>query len=260
MSAGRVRDRRKRGMFRVDDEVIDQHGEHIGAHGIAVYAALCKYANQQEQCFPSISTLCKKLKMGRAKLLDTLKALKKCGLIEISTEAGAGRREHNVYTLLEVGSNENQRQEVGSNENHVGSNENRNIGSNENPNHTHREPYPINQVVGATPDDTTTQCLSILLDVKGFPRDQGENAIKLSEYREEFPSADPVEVCRDYRAFHQEKPQLKPTRLRLRNFFKQANRSGPGRSGPRQSNGRTPEPVQDSSSVKEGYEWLFQRS
>jgi DNA-binding transcriptional ArsR family regulator len=104
-------------------------------------------------------------------------------------------------------------------------------------------------VVGPTPDDTTARCLRLLLEVKGFPRDQGENAIYLSELRDEFPDIDAVEVCRDYKAWHLEHRQKKPSRLRLRNFFKQASK-------PR-ANGHAPPAQKKTKSVEEGYEWLF---
>ena len=92
-------------------------------------------------------------------------------------------------------------------------------------------------VVGETetktpiPDDTTTICLRLLLKVKGFPRDQGDNAIKLAEYREEFPNVDPLEVIRDFKAYCEE-TQKPATRLRLRNFFKQATKPRPGNKKP----------------------------
>jgi hypothetical protein len=106
------------------------------------------------------------------------------------------------------------------------------------------------------PDDTTTTCLKILLSVEGFPRDQGENAVKLAEYREEFPSADPVEVCRDFKAWHEEH-RKKPNRLRLRNFFKQANKS---RFNGHRAPPEKPVPIAGDEGARrrrEGYEWLF---
>ncbi len=106
-------------------------------------------------------------------------------------------------------------------------------------------------------DDTTTTCLKILQKVEGFPRDEAQNALKLSEYRDEFLSADPLEVCRDFAAYISEKPFRKgdKPRLRLRNFFKQANRR------PNYGNGRrAPEPSAplDPQRRKAGYEWLFE--
>ena len=80
---------------------------------------------------------------------------------------------------------------------------------------------PSLKVVETLPDDTTTRCLQLLLQTKGFPRDQGENALKLAEYRSQFPSVDPVEVCQDFKAYTEETGKS-ANRLRLRNFFKMA--------------------------------------
>ena len=250
MSAERkahIRDRRKPGWFRVDDELIEDFGPTIGVHGIAVYAALCKHANGNEECHPGLRRLCEKLKIGRKKLLDTLALLEHVGLISI--EPG-DRKTVNVYTLLDVpkrgGSDENQ---VVPDRTRGGSEQHQGGGSDENRNQTQEEPNPSNQVV----DDTTTTCLKILLSVPNFPRGQADNALKLAEYRAEFPAVDPVEVCRDFKAWHEEHRQKAPTRLRLRNFFKQASR-------PHTNGHRKAKPVsgkQAQARREEDYEWLF---
>jgi hypothetical protein len=230
----KIRDRRKPGWFRVDDEIIDVYGPEIGCHGIAVYSALAKHADRQEESYPGLRLLCKELKIGRKKLLETLDQLKVLGLIDI--EPG-DRKSVNVYTLLDVpkkakgGSNENHPDKIGgSNENQGGSEKNQGGGSNENRNQTQEEPDPINQSSSALPDDTTTRCLQLLLQVKGFPRDQGENALKLAEWRSQFPFVDPIEVCQDFKAYTEE-TNKSPSRIRLRNFFKMAAKRQPSSNG-----------------------------
>jgi replication initiation and membrane attachment protein DnaB len=94
-----IRDRRKPGWFRVDDELIEVYGPEIGVHGIAVYAAICKHADSKEESKPGLRRLCAKLKIGREKLLKTLAKLEEVGLISI--EPG-DRNSVNVYTLLDV--------------------------------------------------------------------------------------------------------------------------------------------------------------
>jgi len=113
-------------------------------------------------------------------------------------------------------------------------------------------------VVGDIPDDKTTRCLQLLLQVKDFPRDQGQNALKLAEYRREFPTVDPEEVCRDFAANISEKPFRKgdKPRLRLRNFFKQAAKSRkPSKTPPPEAPAINGKVAEDRR--KEGYEWLF---
>jgi len=77
-------------------------------------------------------------------------------------------------------------------------------------------------------DDELLNCVMVLGTVKNFPRDAIANALKLSEYRREFPKADPEEVVKDFAAWCDEHSKTKPTRLRLRNFFKQAHKSALG--------------------------------
>src|SRR5829696_8934298 len=105
----RVRDRRRASWFSVDNEVLDDFGPLIGLHGFAVYCALSRHAYAgDEEANVSLTTLCTHLKMGRAKLLETLGELRDVGLIAI--ERG-DRKTTNTYTLLEVpkgGSEENQ--------------------------------------------------------------------------------------------------------------------------------------------------------
>jgi hypothetical protein len=129
----RVRDRRRKDWYSVDNEILDDFGERISLHGFGVYCALARYSwGGTEEASVSLTTLCKKLKMGRAKLLQTLALLKDVGLIDI--EPG-NRTTSSVYVLLEVpkregGSEENHRS---SEENHPGSEENQGGGSEENP-------------------------------------------------------------------------------------------------------------------------------
>lgn len=75
-------------------------------------------------------------------------------------------------------------------------------------------------------DDITGKCLVELKKVKGFPRKQTENAIYLTELREEFPGVDAVEVCKQYAIWHYDNAQKTTNyRGRLRSFFKRASES-----------------------------------
>lgn len=105
-------------------------------------------------------------------------------------------------------------------------------------------------------DDVTARCLLLLSEIKGFPRDNEANTKKITEYRECFSNANPVEVCEDFAAFIDEKPFRKndKPRLRLRNFFKTADKS-PSR-GP--ANGQSPPGEYDHPEKTEtDYEWWY---
>ena len=128
----RVRDRRRASWFSVDNEVLDDFGPLIGLHGFAVYCALSRHAYAgDEEANVSLTKLCTHLKIGRAKLLETLGELRDVGLIAI--ERG-DRKTTNTYTLLEVpkGSSE-KNQGGGSAQNQGSSEENQGGGSEQNP-------------------------------------------------------------------------------------------------------------------------------
>jgi hypothetical protein len=96
----RVRDRRRASWFSVDNEVLDDFGPRIGAHGFAVYCALARHARAgDDRTQVSVRRLCKQLKMGTTKLLQTLDELREVGLIAI--ERG-DYETINTYTLLQV--------------------------------------------------------------------------------------------------------------------------------------------------------------
>lgn len=77
--------------------------------------------------------------------------------------------------------------------------------------------------LAALPDDPTAACLLLLSRVKGFPRNQAENALYLAELRTEFPGVDPRKTVREYQIWHRDNPgKTRNYRGRLRNFFEKA--------------------------------------
>jgi hypothetical protein len=50
--------------YRVDNIIIDDYGEKIGAIGVAIYNVLARFADRQTGiCYPSIGTIAKKLQI-----------------------------------------------------------------------------------------------------------------------------------------------------------------------------------------------------
>jgi hypothetical protein len=127
----RVRDRRRASWFSVDNEVLDDFGPLIGLHGFAVYCALSRHAYAgDEEANVSLTKLCTHLKMGRAKLLETLGELRDVGLIAI--ERG-DRKTTNTYTLLEVPKGSSEQNQGSSEQNQGGSEQNQEGSSEQNP-------------------------------------------------------------------------------------------------------------------------------
>jgi hypothetical protein len=126
---------------------LDDFGPLIGLHGFAVYCALSRHAYAgDEEANVSLTKLCTHLKMGRAKLLETLGELRDVGLIAI--ERG-DRKTTNTYTLLEV-------PKGGSEQNHPGSEQNQGGSSEQNPYKT-RENKTTKKALSARDKDRARQ-------------------------------------------------------------------------------------------------------
>jgi hypothetical protein len=100
-----VRDKRQPGHFWADNEVYTKYGPTIGIDGFAVYMALCQYANEVSQAWPSVATLAKQLGAAPNTIRKALGKLDKAGLITITErprDTDHKVAQTNVYTLLKV--------------------------------------------------------------------------------------------------------------------------------------------------------------
>ena len=89
--------------YRVDNIIIDDYAEKIGAIGVAIYNVLARYADRQTGiCYPCIGTIAKKLKLGRTTVKKYLRILLNHCLIAISPrQSEAGDPTSNSYLLLD---------------------------------------------------------------------------------------------------------------------------------------------------------------
>src|SRR5438270_7077787 len=89
--------------YRIDNIILDDYGEKIGAIGIAVYNALARYADRQTgDCYPCIGTIARKLKLGRTTVKKYLRILLKYDLIAITSRWDEqGDPTSNSYLLLD---------------------------------------------------------------------------------------------------------------------------------------------------------------
>ncbi len=97
-----VRDRRRPGVFGIDNEFVDTAARECGgAYAAAVYMALCRHAdNELQNCWPSEERVAEKMKMSSRQVRRVINSLSQHGLITIErqkTEKGY----RNVYTLLD---------------------------------------------------------------------------------------------------------------------------------------------------------------
>src|SRR5262245_12609937 len=71
--------------YLIDNILVDEYAEKIGAIGIAIYNVLSRYADRKTGvCFPCIGTIARKLKLGRTTVKKYLKILYKVDLITLT--------------------------------------------------------------------------------------------------------------------------------------------------------------------------------
>src|SRR5215211_1538569 len=89
--------------FRVDNIIIDDYGEKIGAVGVAIYNVLARYADRVTGiCYPSIRLIARKLNLGRTTVKKYLRILLNHSLIAISSRlSDEGDPTSNLYILLD---------------------------------------------------------------------------------------------------------------------------------------------------------------
>ena len=98
-----ITNRRKHPFYIVDNAVLDIYGPQLKPNGIAVYNALCRYADREGTCYPSIKTIATKIGVGRCTVIKAIQKLVSLGLVEIETRYSSnGDKDSNLYILLEV--------------------------------------------------------------------------------------------------------------------------------------------------------------
>ena len=87
--------------FRLDNCLIDDYAAEIGAIGVAIYAVLQRYVDRTTgQCWPSVSTIARLLRLSKNCVIKYLHLLARLGLITIALRATAeGGPTSNLYTV-----------------------------------------------------------------------------------------------------------------------------------------------------------------
>ncbi len=98
----KVRDRRNKGWFYMDNDYLNGYAKHFGAMGTSIYMSLCRHADGGQKCFPSQKLIAKELNIGERTVRDYLNHFAKYQLIHIQREKSEkGTWLNNVYTLLD---------------------------------------------------------------------------------------------------------------------------------------------------------------
>lgn len=96
-----IRDDRCQPWAWFDHTIIDEYAMKIGPFGIAVYMALVRYANNNDQtCYPSYETLQERLGFSRRSVARAIEILVEYGLIaKEQRRAGPKGRQTNIYRI-----------------------------------------------------------------------------------------------------------------------------------------------------------------
>lgn len=99
----KVRDKRRRGWFWMDNAVVDDHGAKLGAYAIAVYAVLCRHAsNDDGTCQVGINTIGRKIGCSRNSVKRALRELEDSRLIEVVPQFDGDWQHASEYVILDA--------------------------------------------------------------------------------------------------------------------------------------------------------------
>ncbi len=98
----KVRDRRNRGWFYLDNDYLNGYAKIFGPIGTGIYLSLCRHADSNQKCFPSQKTMATELSIGERTVRDYLKRLEAWNLIvNEKSRSEQGKFLHNVYWLVD---------------------------------------------------------------------------------------------------------------------------------------------------------------
>lgn len=98
----KIRDLRRKEKFSIDDDYINGYAKYLDPFATAVYLSLCRHADSEQTCFPSINLIAKQHGIGEKTVKRKVKLLQEHGLIKIERERYKnGTFKNNTYYLLD---------------------------------------------------------------------------------------------------------------------------------------------------------------
>lgn len=98
----RIIDKRKKEKYMLDDEYLNGMAKLCGWQGTIVYNSLCRHADKDQKCFPSLKLMADQHGVSRPTILKGLKQLEDRNVIEIKkTRSKGGQWLNNEYILLD---------------------------------------------------------------------------------------------------------------------------------------------------------------
>ena len=99
----KVRDKRNKNWFYLDNEYLNGYAKIFGAIGTAIYVSLCRHADEDQKCFPSQELIAEELNIHRNTVRKHLDLFEEHNLIKVIRERNKDTKqwENNVYYLLD---------------------------------------------------------------------------------------------------------------------------------------------------------------
>jgi len=92
-----IRDRRP-GYLRVYNDLYDHYGAQLGPYGLAVYMALCRYANQDSEAWPSYTTIARGTGMSKRQVIREIHKMEELRIIAVERNQNTS----NIFVLLDT--------------------------------------------------------------------------------------------------------------------------------------------------------------
>ena len=100
----KIRDRRRKGWFFMDNEYLNGYAKKFGPVGTAIYVSLCRHANNETQeCFPSQELIASELGITSRAVRNHIKRFEKANIIKVirDVDPRTKKRINNTYLLID---------------------------------------------------------------------------------------------------------------------------------------------------------------
>ena len=97
-----IRDLRIKEKFSINDEYLNGYARLCGVYATAVYNSLCRHADKNQECFPSIKLISEQHAISERAVIRAIKKLLEWSIIKKTRERkNNGKWENNIYQLLD---------------------------------------------------------------------------------------------------------------------------------------------------------------
>jgi hypothetical protein len=98
----RIRDLRQKEKYVMDDEYMNGYARLCGWQATITYCSLCRHANKDQFCFPSLELMAEENGVDRKTIMKGLQSLQEWNIVQVQKErTAAGTYRNNTYILVD---------------------------------------------------------------------------------------------------------------------------------------------------------------